>query len=250
MARPQAGLGIVVILPTLLACHPGATTTPHRSAAKPAPSSSSSSATPVDESPDLPPELPPLDRPTSPPYAGDLSIYEHPQRAERLQIEQVMDLLGITPGKTVADVGAGGGWFSVRAARRVGPKGQVYAVDINPEYVEHIALRAKQERLSNLHAKLGSEDDPGLASASLDAVLLLKTYHELSQPFALLASLRKVMRPSARLGIIDRNGKGDDHGVDEAVVRKEVTRVGFTFEERHDWPSPEERVEYFLVFVR
>src|SRR4029077_8855426 len=72
-------------------------------------------------------------RKTSEPYTGDLSVFDSPGREDRLQINRVMDLLGIAPGKNVADVGAGSGWFTVRAARRVGAGGTVYAVDINPE---------------------------------------------------------------------------------------------------------------------
>src|ERR1700724_834764 len=78
---------------------------------------------------------PPAQRPTSTPYAGDLSIFEYPDRDKKLQIDRVMDLLDITPGKTVADIGAGSGWFTVRAARRTGPQGTVFAEDINPRYI-------------------------------------------------------------------------------------------------------------------
>src|SRR5258707_15284344 len=77
-------------------------------------------------------------RKTSTPYTGDLSIFDSPGRDERLQINRVMDILAIAPGKTVADIGAGSGWFTVRAARRVGEAGTVYAVDINPEAVRYI----------------------------------------------------------------------------------------------------------------
>ena len=77
-------------------------------------------------------------RKTSEPYTGDLSIFDSPGRDERLQMNRDMDILGITPGKTVADIGAGSGWFTVRAARRVGERGAVYAVDINPESIGYI----------------------------------------------------------------------------------------------------------------
>jgi len=80
-------------------------------------------------------------RPTSEPYTGDLSIFETPGRGKKLHIEQVMDLLGITPGKAVADIGAGSGWFTVRAARRVADSGTVYAVDINPDAIKYISSR-------------------------------------------------------------------------------------------------------------
>src|ERR1700682_5734964 len=88
-------------------------------------------------------------RKTSDPYTGDLTIFDSPGRDERLQINRVMDILGIVPGKTVADVGAGSGWFTVRAARRVGEWGTVYAVDINPEAIRYVENRAKKEKLHN-----------------------------------------------------------------------------------------------------
>ena len=84
-------------------------------------------------------------RKTSEPYTGDLSIFESPGRDERLQINRVMDILGIAPGKAVADIGAGSGWFTVRAAKRVGETGVVYAVDINPEATQYIGDRAQKE---------------------------------------------------------------------------------------------------------
>ena len=83
-------------------------------------------------------------RATSTPYAGDLSIFEYPDRDKKLQIDRVMDLLGIQAGKSVADIGAGSGWFTVRAARRVGPGGMVYAEEINPKAIEYINDRAQK----------------------------------------------------------------------------------------------------------
>src|SRR5882757_10940821 len=95
--------------------------------------------------------VPPTEhRKTSQPYAGDLSIFDSPGRDERLQINRVMDILGIGPGKTVADIGAGSGWFTVRAARRVGESGVVYAVDINPASIRYVSERAKKEKLTNV----------------------------------------------------------------------------------------------------
>src|SRR5689334_22107574 len=85
------------------------------------------------------------ERKTSTPYTGDLSIFDSPGREDRLQINRVMDLLGITPGKNVADIGAGSGWFSVRAAHRVTDSGKVFAIDINPEAADYINSRAKKE---------------------------------------------------------------------------------------------------------
>ncbi|HEV3409816.1 MAG TPA: methyltransferase domain-containing protein [Chthoniobacterales bacterium] len=186
-------------------------------------------------------------RPSSQPYTGDLSIFEKPGRGKKLQVDRVMDLLGVRPGAAVADIGAGSGWFTVRAARRVGRAGVVYAVEINPDYVRHIERRARKEKLRNVRAVLGKPDDPQLAPESLDAVLLLKTYHEVAEPIALLRQVNEAMRPGAKLGIIDKNGKGDDHGIDAEVVIKEAAEAGFTLVDQHDFVKADE-VDYFLIF--
>ncbi len=193
------------------------------------------------------PKAPTEKRGTSDPYDGDLSIFEKPNRAENLQVERVMDLLGIRKDTDVADVGAGSGWFTVRAARRVGAGGTVYAVEINRRYVRHIRRRAEKEKLPNIRTILGKPNDPRLPASSVDAVLLLKTYHEVATPVALLRKLRNAMRPGARLGIIDKNGIGTDHGVNADVVIKEAAEAGFALVEQHDFVKPDE-VEYFLIF--
>ena len=188
-----------------------------------------------------------INRPTSEPYRGDLSIFEDPKRDENLQINRVMDILGIKQGSNVADIGAGSGWFSVRAARRVGAKGIIYADEINQDYLNYIGDRAKKENLANIKTVLGKEDDPNLPEKSVDAVLILKTYHEIQQPIRLLKNLQKSLHPNARLGIIDRNGKGDDHGLDREVVVKEAAQAGFKLVESFDFVKPD-GMDYFLIF--
>jgi SAM-dependent methyltransferase len=188
-----------------------------------------------------------VERRTSEPYKGDLSIFEDPRREQNLQLGRVMDILGVKAGSSVADIGAGSGWFTVRAARRVGEGGLVYAVEINTDYLKHIEERAAREKLSNVRTVLGTEDDPRLPDAGVDVVLLLKTYHELSQPIRLLKHVRRAMRAGARLGIIDRNGKGDDHGLDADAVIKEAGRAGFELVEQYDFVKPD-GMDYFLVF--
>ena len=188
-----------------------------------------------------------ITRPTSEPYKGDLSIFENAGRDERLQINLVMDVLGIKEGSGVADIGAGSGWFTVRAARRVGPGGKVYAVEINPGYLKHIEQRARLEHLPGIRTILGKEDDPLLPAQSVDAVLILKTYHEIAQPVRLLVRLRDAMRPGALLGIIDRNGNGSDHGIDSKTVIGEAGRAGFRLANQYDFVKPD-GMDYFLVF--
>jgi predicted methyltransferase len=188
-----------------------------------------------------------IHRPTSRPYTGDLSVFEDPKRDKNLQVNRVMELLGIQTGSAVADIGAGSGWFSVRAARRVGSSGRVYAVDINRSYLHYIRDRAQKEKLPNIRVILGKSDDPLLPSHSIDAVLLMKTYHEVAQPIILLRHVRATMRPGARLGIIDRNGHGDDHGVNRDVVIDEVKRAGFVLVADNDFVKPD-GADYFLIF--
>jgi SAM-dependent methyltransferase len=202
----------------------------------------------------LPPLAAPLDddhlgRPVSEVYDGDLAIFEDPGRAEAMSIDRVMDVLDVRPGAIVADVGAGSGWFTVRAARRVGPSGKVLAVEINPAYLAHIEARARGERLANVVPVLGTTDDPRLARESVDVVVLLKTYHELQRPLTMARHLFAALRRGGRLAIIDRNGSGGDHGVDSATVVRELGSVGFVPAGEHDFVRSE-RVDYLLVFTR
>jgi predicted methyltransferase len=187
-------------------------------------------------------------RATSEPYTGDLSIFESPDRDKKLQINRVMDILGVDPGKSVADIGAGSGWFTVRAAKRVGKQDVVYAVDINPEAVHHIDDRSKKDHLENVRAILSQPDDPQLPAHSVDAVLLLKTYHEVAHPVTLLRNLRPALRPSAKVGIIDRNGNGEDHGIGKDVVVREVKEAGYSLREQYDFVKGD-NMDYFLVFT-
>jgi SAM-dependent methyltransferase len=188
-----------------------------------------------------------INRPVSEPYTGDLSIFEDEKRAENLQIDRVMDLLKISEGKSVADLGAGSGWFTVRAAKRVGAKGKVFAVEINQEYINYINERAKKENYSNIQTVLGTEDNPRLPEKSIDAVLILKTYHEIGQPVKVLKNLKKSLKKDALLGIIDRNGKGDDHGIDKEKVVEEAKRAGYVLIDDYDFVKPD-NMDYFLVF--
>jgi SAM-dependent methyltransferase len=187
-------------------------------------------------------------RPTSTPYAGDLSIFEYPDRDKKLHIDRVMDLLDIAPGKVVADVGAGSGWFTVRAAARVGPTGTVYAEDINPKAVDYITQRAAQEKLGNVRALLGSVADTNLPKGSADAVLILKTYHEFEQPILLMERMKLSLRPGAKIGIIDRNGDGTDHGIMPDVVEREMAQAGFRRVGKFDF-TKDDGQDYFLIFA-
>lgn len=204
------------------------------------------SATACSQTAAPPTQSPPETRKTSTPYTGDLSIFESPGREERLQINRVMDTLAITQGKNVADIGAGSGWFTVRAAKRVGDSGEVYAVDINPEAIRYIDDRIRKEQIRNVKTIQGRADNPLLPANEVDAVLLLKTYHEVAKPVTLLRNLRASLRPGAKVGIIDRNGNGTNHGIDRDVVLKEAAEAGYVLDGSYDFVK--DNMDYFLVF--
>jgi ubiquinone/menaquinone biosynthesis C-methylase UbiE len=159
-----------------------------------------------------------------------------------------MDLLGVGPDKNVADVGAGSGWFTVRAARVVMPKGTVYAVDINPAAIRYIKDRATKEKLDNIQAILSTPDDPKLPADSIDSVLLLKTYHEVAKPIDLLRHLRTSLRPDAKVGIIDRSGNGVNHGVSKEIVIREAGEAGYRLIDEKDDLVKDDNMDYFLTF--
>ena len=194
------------------------------------------------------PMAPPA-HPTSQPYTGDLAIFEDPNRDKLLQTDRVLDTLHLHAGSTIADIGAGGGWFSVRAARRVGPTGHVLAEDINPHAVDAIRDRAKKENLPQITPLLGTPDDPRLPPNSLDAALMLRVYHEVAHPPLLLAVLQNSLKPGGRFGVIDHPGNGADHGIDPDVVRREVQRAGFRYVGIYDFTKGDQN-DYMIVFEK
>ena len=197
----------------------------------------------------FPQQAAPPTHPTSTPYTGDLNVFEDPARDQKLQVDRVMDTLNLHPGSSVADIGAGGGWFSVRAAKRVGATGHVFAEDINPAAVDAIRARAIKENLLNIEPYLGTPDDPRLPPNSLDTALMLRVYHEVAHPPLLLASLLVSMKSGARLAVIDHPGHGDDHGINPDVVIAEVQRSGFHFVKQFDFTKADQN-DYLLLFTK
>ncbi len=189
------------------------------------------------------------DHPTSQPYTGDLSIFEEPNRDKLLQTDRVLDTLRLHAGSTVADIGAGGGWFTVRAARRVGPGGRVYAEDINEHAIDTIRERAQHENLPQVTPVLGTPDDPKFPPDSLDAAVMLRVYHEVAHPQLLLGVVQRALRPGGRLGVIDHPGNGADHGINADVVRHEVERAGFRYVGLYDFTKGDQN-DYMIVFEK
>jgi len=168
-------------------------------------------------------------RPSSRLFAPqDLGLLETPDRNEWQKPDQIMDALGIADGSVVADLGAGGGWFTVKLAQRVGPNGLVYAEDIQPQMIDAIRRRLQRENLRNVKTLLGTANDPQLP-AGLDAVLIIDAYHEMeippANPIAILKNVAPSLKPQGRLGIVDFEpgaggpGPAPDERVDpEAII--------------------------------
>ena len=141
----------------------------------------------------------------------DLGLLEPPDREAWQKPEQVMDALQIAEDSAVADLGAAGGWFTIRLARRVGPRGLVYAEDVQRLMIEAIQRRVQREGLTNVKPVLGEYDDPfpGLPPNTLDAVLIVDAFPEIEHPVVLLRNVARTLKPSGLIGIIDyRQGEG------------------------------------------
>lgn len=150
------------------------------------------------------------------------------------EAEKVMDLLGISPGMTVADVGAGSGYYTVRLSPRVGPQGKVIAQDIVARYLDGLRQRVRTDSLSNVQLALGAPHDPRLPRASVDLVMLVHMYHEVEQPYAFLANLRPSLRPGGRVAVVDLDRATQRHGTPLPLLECEFAAVGYTRTETHD----------------
>lgn len=133
--------------------------------------------------------------------------------------------MGIAPGETVADIGAGSGYYVVRLSPRVGPRGKVLAEDVTPAYLA--SLEKRVTALDNVTVVRGEPHDPRLPPNSVDAAILVHMYHEIAQPFGLLHNLAPAMRPGGRVGIVDADDIPSRHGTPPALLRCELAAAGY-----------------------
>jgi ubiquinone/menaquinone biosynthesis C-methylase UbiE len=182
----------------------------------------------------------------------DLGVLEGPDRDAWQKPDEVMDALGIADGAAVADLGAGGGWFTIRLARRVGPNGVVYAEDVQPEMIEAITRRVEREGLTNVKPVLGAPTNPRLPEAALDAVLIVGVYNEMEDPVALLKNVSSALKPRGRLGIVDftREGLGPGPPMDERVDPDRIITDARAAGMRLIAQETFLRYQYLLVFTR
>jgi ubiquinone/menaquinone biosynthesis C-methylase UbiE len=181
-----------------------------------------------------------------------IGILEGPDRDEWQQPDRVMDELLIAEGDRVADLGAGGGWFTIRLAHRVGPNGVVFAQDIQPAMLESIRRRVGREGLTNVQMVLGTPDDPSLED-NLRAVLIVDIYPQLVDPVTVLRRAARSLAPNGRIGIVDfktdgEGGPGPDlrHRVRPDAIKLDAFEAGLTLVKEESFL----RYQYFLIFSR
>jgi ubiquinone/menaquinone biosynthesis C-methylase UbiE len=158
-------------------------------------------------------------------------------RVEEEQPEAMLDALKILKGATVADVGCGAGYHSIRLGRRVGPQGVVYATDLQPEMLRMLRDNAREARVANIKSIRCSQANTGLPEAAIDLILMVDVYHECSDPEATLKGLRSALKPRGRLVLVEFRGEDPEvpikpeHKMTLDQVRREVEPQGFTFKE-------------------
>ena len=168
--------------------------------------------------------------------AGGADWLVRPEREAEEAPGAALDVIGISRGAVVADVGAGVGYFTWRLAERVGPTGKVYATDIQPAMLDELLSNMAARHITNVEAVHGAEDDPKLPAGGIDLVLLVDVYHEFSQPQKMLRGIRKSLKPDGRLVLLEYRKEDPDvpirpeHKMSAAEVQAEVEPEGFRFE--------------------
>ena len=173
------------------------------------------------------------------PVAGIVSPRWSTEEArDRLnEAAEVMNKAGIKPGMTVADIGAGQGYYTVRLAARVGKKGRVLGEDIVPAYHDALADRVARERLDNVSVKLGEPANPKLPDNSFDRILMVHMYHEIAQPYEFLWNIRPSLTASGLVIVVDANRPTQYHGTPPALLKCEFAAVGYQLVQMSDMPS-------------
>jgi ubiquinone/menaquinone biosynthesis C-methylase UbiE len=187
-----------------------------------------------------------------------IGVFEEEGREEWQMTDEIIAELGLEPGMTVADIGAGTGYFSREIAARVAPDGRVLAVDIIPEFLDELQARAAAAGIDNIDTVLGEVDDPGLAPDSVDLIFMGDAYHHFSEPETMLRHMHAALRPGGRMAIVDweraPNPRFEEAGLDwqehiragSQEVIAEVTSNGFRLLEQPDFLE----WQFFLIFER
>jgi SAM-dependent methyltransferase len=149
------------------------------------------------------------------------------ERDAAKEVQQAARLLGIEPGMTVADIGAGSGYYVTRLSPLLGPSGRIIAEDVTPAYLHLLEAKVRDLHLTNVTVTSGEPADPKLPPRALDRALLIHMYHEITNPFALLYNLAGSLRPGAKIGIVDAIRPVLEHGTPPSLLRCEVESLGY-----------------------
>lgn len=143
------------------------------------------------------------------------------------ETEQVFALMNLKSGMSVADIGAGSGYYTIRLAKLLGPDGRVFAQDVMPNYLRDLNARIFKAKLPTVTVSRGEPHDPRLPANSIDAAVLVHMYHEIAQPYAFLHNLSVAMKPGGIIGILDADRQTWQHGTPPALLRCELAAVGY-----------------------
>ncbi len=170
------------------------------------------------------PRFPDADRPVAPIVSDSFSTEDARDRLG--EAEEVMAFAGVKAGMSIADIGAGEGYYTVRLSPIVGPSGRVLAQDIVPATRDHLAQRVDREGLDNVSVRLGVADDPRIPPASFDRIFLVHMYHEVSAPYAFLWHLRAGLRPDGQVIVVDADRDVRHHGMPRHQLACEFAALG------------------------
>ena len=179
----------------------------------------------IPHEPKQPGPFPAADRPVANIVSARWSNEEARDRLNEAGL--VMNKAGITPGMTVADIGAGEGYYTIRLASRVGKTGRVLAEDIVAGVRDTLADRVARERLDNVSVRLGEPSDPKLPAGSFDRVLMVHMYHEIAQPYEFLWRLRPSLKGNGLVVVVDADRPTQNHGTPPALLKCEFAAVGY-----------------------
>lgn len=180
---------------------------------------------PRDDRPPTARQFPRADRPVAPIISTRWSTEEDRDRVN--EADDIMNRAGIKPGMTVADIGAGEGYYTVRLAKRVGPGGRVLGQDIIAEVIDQLGRRVTRENWENVSVKLGTPDDPKLPDNSFDRVFMIHMYHEITEPYAFLWRLYPSLKADGQIIVVDIDRPTEQHGTPTTLLRCEFEAVGF-----------------------
>ncbi len=170
------------------------------------------------------PQFPKAQREVAPIVSDSFSTEDARDRVG--EAEQVMTLAGVRPGMSVADVGAGEGYYTVRLAPAVGPAGRVLAEDIMADARDALSDRVQRDHLDNVAVKLGAPDNPMLPRGSFDRIFLVHMYHEVQSPYAFLWHLRDGLKPDGLVVVVDADRPTGRHGIPPGLLRCELGAIG------------------------